>query len=70
MSSVERQTSPFLCLPREIRDKIYKEVLCSFDIPQTGAFLEGDLKPLEPTAITHSVETAILLTCTQIHLEA
>jgi hypothetical protein len=70
MSSAENQTFPFLRLPREIRDKIYKEVLCSFETPQSGAFLGDDLKPLEPTAITHSVETTILLTCTQIHLEA
>jgi len=70
MSSAEKQTFPFLRLPREIRDKIYKELLCSFETPQSGAFLGSDFKLLEPTAITHSVETAILLTCTRVHLEA
>lgn len=71
MSSVEEQTFPFLRLPREIRDKVYKELLCSSAPPKTTLRVgEDDLNPIQPKLLEHSVETAILLTCTQIHREA
>ncbi|KAF2250516.1 hypothetical protein BU26DRAFT_517348 [Trematosphaeria pertusa] len=67
MAPATARPFPFLSFPREIRDKVYRELLCNFDPPPT--------KVLPSTMFTfeqakHSIDTAVLRTSTQIHREA
>lgn len=67
-----------LHLPAEIRNRIYQHVLCSFE--EAGLELEGLDRhmhtrgfPDRPNGITpveHSITTALLRTCKQVHREA
>ncbi|KAF9700437.1 hypothetical protein EKO04_001964 [Ascochyta lentis] len=65
----------FLDLPREIRDKIYSTLLCSFDPrpdswkPSVDPFLDPDFMNALSIA-EHAIDTSILLTSKQIHREA
>jgi hypothetical protein len=57
----------FLDLPREIRNKIYRVLLCSFaPVPTTMTIDKLNVHKI----LEHSVETAILRTTIQIHREA
>jgi hypothetical protein len=57
----------FLDLPREIRNKIYRVLLCTFAPVLTSIPID---KMNVHETLEHSIETAILRTSTQIHREA
>lgn len=64
----------FLDLPREIRDEIYRKLLCSFEPRPTT--LVAPLNPRadpsfvnEVTIAQHSIDTSILRTSKQVHCE-
>jgi hypothetical protein len=57
----------FLDLPIEIRNKIYRVLLCSFAPVPTSVKIDELI--VRPT-LEHSVETAILRASTQVHREA
>jgi hypothetical protein len=75
MADEEIQPFRLLDLPGEIRNKIYQEVLCSFDSapirPSANALLQNhDSSQTGLCTVTHSIETAVLLTSKQVHREA
>ncbi|OAF99899.1 uncharacterized protein CC84DRAFT_1102964 [Paraphaeosphaeria sporulosa] len=68
MANKQAEFSRLLDLPGEIRNHIYREVLCCFDpiVPTAAGF--GINQGVIPA--THSVDIAILRTCRQVHREA
>lgn len=61
----------FLDLPREIRDKIYRILLCSFASPPEDVYLSHMIERLYNfVEIGLSVETSILRTCKDVYYEA
>jgi hypothetical protein len=58
----------FRDLPKEIRDKIYRELLCDFHPQSTTTMLSQMLD--SPVRALHSIDTAILRTSTTVYREA
>jgi hypothetical protein len=65
--SSQSQPFRFRDLPQEIRDKIYRELLCDFK-PRPTTFLRSNCG--ETTPAPHDIETAILRTSTSVYREA
>ncbi|KAF2438036.1 hypothetical protein P171DRAFT_424063 [Karstenula rhodostoma CBS 690.94] len=67
----DQQVEPFrlLDLPGEIRDAIYREILCCFNLVEPTSVKFGFYNQGVVPA-THSVDTSILRTCRQVHREA
>jgi hypothetical protein len=68
MADIDVKAFPFLSLPAELRNKIYKLLLCSFVEPTTSLYEKFNCRMR--TISTGSIDTAILRTSTQVHREA
>jgi hypothetical protein len=68
--NMSSQSAPFRFrdLPKEIRDKIYREILCDFH-PKPTTRIPSELIESSVRAL-HSIDTAILRTSTAIYREA
>lgn len=74
-STMPAATFRFLDLPREIRNKIYRAALCSFEPPPTTFMPPPDADTSmdfmsRVTVAKHAIDTSILLASKQIHREA
>ncbi|ORX95969.1 hypothetical protein BCR34DRAFT_549517 [Clohesyomyces aquaticus] len=72
-AQAQAQIFPFLSLPAEIRNKIYRILLCTFE-PAPTSFQVASLNFATLQNATHrahhTVSTTILRTCAQVHREA
>ncbi|KAL5409979.1 hypothetical protein PMIN06_004949 [Paraphaeosphaeria minitans] len=68
MADKQAESFRLLDLPGEIRNHIYREVLCCFDPAVPTAAEIGIHQGVVPA--THSIDTSILRTCRQVHREA
>ena len=70
-SPTEFQPFRLFNLPRELRDNIYRNALCSFE-GRTVITVAGPARSHKHAAFTykHSINTALLLTCKRVYCEA